>query len=129
MRSGSSTLLWAVLVVVLLAGSYEGLKISMGGHHTDPVRTRTFRLSISSTLPVEEPPVFKAVQGDSVTLIVDSDRPGEVHVHGYERKIVLKSDGEVTLTFTAKDAGLFPLHLHDPDGAMHGLATLEVQPK
>jgi hypothetical protein len=74
-------------------------------------------------------PVFRATEGDTITLVIRSDQPGEVHVHGYEKKIVLAPSGEVQLTFVAADPGTFPIHLHDSDGSMHHLAMLEVQPK
>lgn len=81
--------------------------------------------------------MFKVTQGDTVTLVVGSDRPGEAHVHGYDKRIALNPGSEVTLTFIAKDAGLYPLHLHerldsrDPDSPVlhRHLAAIEVQPK
>jgi hypothetical protein len=101
----------------------------MGSHETTGPHTRVFHLSVSVVRAAAEAPVFKATQGDSVTFVIRSDRAGEVHVHVYEQKVSLKAGGEVTLTFTATSAGVFPVHLHDPDGSMSHLAMLEVDPK
>jgi plastocyanin len=93
------------------------------------VQARVFHLSVSAPAADTESPVLKVTQGDTVTFVIRSDRPGEVHVHIYEKRVTLKPGGEVTLTFTATAVGLFPVHLHDPDGSMSHLAMLEVRPK
>lgn len=121
--------LWAALAILLLSILYWSLKASLGGHERGGWHSRTYMLSISVPRLGEEPTVFKAMQGDTVTLMIRSDRPGEVHIHGYEKRVVLEPGVEVSLSFRATDAGLFAIHLHDPDGSMHGLAILEVQPR
>jgi hypothetical protein len=122
-------LLWGALTILLLGGLYWAFKASMGGHEPTAAHTLVFHLSVSAPRPGEESPVFKAMQGDTVVFIIRSDRPGEVHIHIYEKKIALKPGSDVILTFTANSAGLFPVHLHDPDGSMRHLGLLEVQPK
>lgn len=126
---GYSRLLLWIALTILLSGLYWASKSTLGSREPSAVHSRVFNLSVSAPHPGEESPVFKARQGDTVTLVIRSDRPGEVHVHIYEKQIMLKPGGEVTLTFTATAAGLFPVHLHDPDGTMTHLAMVEVQPK
>jgi hypothetical protein len=128
-RASSNAIVWVTFTGLLLGGLYWGLKTSMDGHHVGGQQFLTYQLSISSPSPGNELPVFKVTQGDTVSLRIRSDRSGEVHVHGYERKVVLNPDGEVALTFLANNTGVFPVHLHDPDGSMHSLGTLDVQPK
>ena len=126
----SHGLLWAALAVLLLVGLYWGLKASLGVHESAGVQSRIYHLSVKNTDTVGDAPVFQAGQGDTLTFVIHSDRPGELHVHAYEEeKIELKPGGEVRLTFLAKGAGRFAIHLHDPDGSMHHLAILEVQPR
>lgn len=130
MRRSSFAILWVVLSMLVLGSLYWGLRISLSGHEVSTAESRTYQISISAARPGEEFPVFKVTQGDIVTLLIHSDRPGEVHVHAYDEKIsTLKPGGEVRMTFAAKDVGRFPVHLHDPDGSMRYLATLEVQPR
>lgn len=129
MLTRSRPILWVGVTAVLLGGLYFALKSSLGEHEQRGVHTRVYRLSIPGSPPPEEAPVFKVLQGDIVTLVIRSARAGELHVHGYEKKVVLQPGAEVSLTFTATQPGVFPVHLHDPDGSMRRLAMLEVQPR
>lgn len=115
----------ALLLVVL----YSAIHISLGTTVLVKGRALTYKLSVSTSLPAGPPPIFKATQGDTVTLLIGSTRTGEVHLHGYEKVITLKPAHEVELTLVTQYAGLFPIHLHDPDGSMYPLAMLEVQPR
>jgi hypothetical protein len=93
-------------------------------------QSRIYHLSVTNTDPTADAPVFTARQGDTVTLVIHSARPGELHVHAVEESaLALKPGGEVNLTFVAKNSGRFAVHLHDPDGSMHHVAMLEVQPE
>lgn len=129
--------LWIALTTLLLIGLYVGLHESFNEPPSSRLHSHTYRLSISEHRPGVQLPVFEAQQGDSITLAIGADRRGEVHVHGYEKNVVLSPGGEVSLTFTAQDSGLYPIHLHEPLGLhkpespiLHRhLATLEVQPR
>lgn len=118
------------LIVLLLGILYWGLKTSFTAPDTGGVRAHVYRLSVSTGSPTEMLPVFTARQGDTVTLVVRSDRIAEVHVHGdEERTVALRPGRETTLTFMVRNAGRFPVHVHDPDGSMFPLGMLEVQPR
>lgn len=139
MRKRSYGILWVAFAILVLGGLYLGLQTTLKEDEAGELQSAAYRLSISALSPGEVLPVFKATQGDTVTLAIRSDRPGELDVHGYEKKIDLEPDGEVTLTFTADKAGAFPMYLHmhepldpnEPDGPVshRHLATLDVQPK
>ena len=65
-------------------------------------------------------------EGDSVILNVTSDRPVEIHVHGYdlERKI---EPGETTnLSFEADKTGRFPVEDHETE---ENIGALIVEPR
>jgi hypothetical protein len=94
-----------------------------------PRQESVFNLAITEPRLGETYPKFKVSYGDQVTLKIESDRVGSVHLHGYEKAIDVGPDAEVRLTFIANAAGAFPIHFHNPDGSMRHLATLEVQPK
>ena len=122
--------LWIAAAVVMLAATYWGLQRFLSEQQvTGETHSLTFQLYIPAILSNEQPPTLKVVQGDTVTLHVRSERAGEIHVHGYEKKLTLEPGGVATLSFVAQNPGLFALHLHDPDETMHGLATLEVRPR
>jgi|GEM_PF-4597690 len=123
--------LWTAFIVLLLSILYWGLKASLTVRDAGAVRSHVYRLSVPmGDNPSAMPPVLTARQGDTITLIVRSDRTAEVHVHGTEERTVALSRGhEATLTLTVKDAGRFPVHVHNPDGSMYPLGMLEVQPR
>jgi hypothetical protein len=137
LRRQTRVILSAAIVAVLLCGLYGGLRGLLRQHDARVTDSAIFKLSISTPkpdakpLPLEDSPVFKAAEGQTVTLLISSEQPGSLHVHGYEKEIDLAPGREVALTFQATVAGRFPVHLHhpEPDSAMDYLATLEVQPK
>jgi len=120
---------WFAGAALLLCILYFALHGSMDKSESGDSRVTVHNLLISKPRMGEELPVYRTTQGNTVILKVTSDGPGEVYVHGYEKKITLKPGGETALTFVAADAGMFPVHLHEGDGSMVALAILEVQPK
>jgi len=129
MRSHARLILWSGAVLSLLIVLYLAFGSFMNVRSIDGPHQRSFRLSTSIAAGIGSLPVLKTAQGDTVTLVVSSDRPGLVHLDGYEKVALLRAGGEVSLTFTASRAGRFGVHVHDPDAGTHGLATLEVDPR
>jgi copper(I)-binding protein len=66
----------------------------------------------------------KVAKGTQVRLQVTSDKADELHVHGYDLEKPLPAGEQVTLEFTADQAGLFDIELHESDLQ---LAQLEVR--
>jgi plastocyanin len=62
--------------------------------------------------------------GEQVSLIVISDVPGEVHVHGYDLELQLVAGASASITFDATVAGVFEVEL---DGSDTRLLTLQVE--
>ena len=102
---------------------------SLGAHDRSAPRKHTYNLSVSSEPPDGALLVFAANQGDIVSLVVSSNRDAELHVHGYEKSVDLSPAGKVALTLVAKDAGSFPIHVHESNGSMLQVAVLQVQPR
>ena len=121
--------MWWVLAIALLCGLYIVLRSSLGAYDRSAHQRDVYTLSVSSGQPGHTLPVFAANQGDTVSLIVSSDRNAELHVHGYEKSVAINPAGKVTLTFVARYAGNFPIHVHERNGTMLQLAVLEVQPR
>ncbi len=128
----------AVTAAILLGVSYWSLRGAGGGSDsgsavavssTQTPHPVSFSLAVAATTKISNFPVFQVRQGQWLTLKITAARAGSVHVHIYEKMIDLQPGSEVALTFQAVNAGRFPIHLHDPAGAMEHLATLEVQPR
>ena len=54
-----------------------------------------------------DPPIVKVKQGDDVTLKFRTDEGGEIHLHGYDLKIIVAPEEVVDLTLTANATGKF----------------------
>lgn len=73
-------------------------------------------------------------EGDVVTLRVTSDRPLDLHLHGYDIEWRVQPGATSTQTFTARLTGRFPVHAHNAatKGPAHDDAPLlyvEVYPR
>lgn len=78
--------------------------------------------------------VAKAVRGETLLLRVTSDRPGALHLHGYDVELPLKPGGAAEATVTLRAAGRFAAYFHAADekpSKRHGTALfhLDVLPK
>lgn len=67
--------------------------------------------------------------GDTVVLVWTSDRPAELHLHGYGVLIEVKPDAPGKMRFAATTAGRFPVETHDPDGRHRVVLYVEVYPE
>jgi hypothetical protein len=119
----------AVTVVVLVA-MYVAFK-GAAGHGPGRPQLRTYHLRIEDQRRASGPGILEAVQGDSIALVVTSNRTGTLHVHEYEQHIVmdLEPGRETTASFTADRAGRFGIHLIGADGSHAEVAAVEVQPR
>jgi len=70
---------------------------------------------------------IRAIVGDDVQLRWRTDEGVEIHLHGYDLKLILKPGAAQTLRVDAKIAGRFPISAHD--FGHKNLAYLEVHPK
>jgi hypothetical protein len=57
--------------------------------------------------------VHKVPLGRTVRLVVTSDRPDEVHVHGYDKEAEVAANGTVTIQFKADQSGQFEVETHE----------------
>jgi hypothetical protein len=123
----------AASTVVLLVGLYVGTKQSFAIGSFTAEQSKVFRIDVEEAClhSTEPPPVFEAREGDQVVLAVTSLSSGALYLHGLETEVDIAPGAETTITFTAKHAGRFYLHLHgnDEDHAHTELAVLEVAPR
>ena len=63
---------------------------------------------------VSPPPGRVAVpRGERVRITVTSDRPDELHVHGYEEEVALPAGRPGSVEFVADQVGLFEVETHE----------------
>ena len=72
------------------------------------------------------PDEVSVTEGDQVTLQIISDRPIEVHLHGYDLEEVVGAEEPGELSFEATMTGRFPIEDHNTEAE---LGTLLVQPR
>jgi hypothetical protein len=72
------------------------------------------------------PGEVSAREGDLVTMGFVSDRPVEVHVHGYDIGRKVRPGGTTELSFEADLTGRFPIEVHE---TQKELGVLVVEPR
>jgi FtsP/CotA-like multicopper oxidase with cupredoxin domain len=91
---------------------------------------RIFELSIrNGELPVERR-VVRVRQGDDVTLRWTTNKALSIHLHGYDIEMPLSPAAPVSMRFTARASGRFPIEIHAHGrGGKRVLAHVEVHPR
>ena len=62
------------------------------------------------------PDAIEVCAGQQVTIAIDVERAGELHLHGYDDQVPeqqVSVGDQVELTFSASRAGQFPIELHE----------------
>jgi hypothetical protein len=118
----------AAVTVPILIALYVALARSPEGPAPGP---KTFRLVLRDGRLISSPAVLDSVEGDALTLSVQSDKPATLHVHGYEQQFVvpLNPGEEATATFTAGRAGRFAVHVMGIDPTHPEVAAIQIHPR
>ena len=114
-------LILIAVIVLILGGLYFILRpdtSSSGPRH------RTFELSIKEG--EMSPSEISVNEGDRVTLRISSDKPMEVHMHGYDLEQEVGPGQPATLHFKADLTGRFEIEDHETE---EELGVLEVRPR
>jgi heme/copper-type cytochrome/quinol oxidase subunit 2 len=90
---------------------------------------RVFSIEIHSEAPTANPQVLAVSQNDKVVIRVSSDKPVQVHLHGYDIESDVVPNVVASLRFTATATGRFPIEIHSREPLeQRPLAYLEVRP-
>jgi len=109
------TLLIAALLAVAIATAHA--------------EDRLFALEIHGERPTA-PQVLAVRQNDQVVVRVSSDKPVQVHLHGYDIESNVVPNVVTSLRFTATATGRFPIEIHSKEPSkQRPLAYLEVRPR
>jgi hypothetical protein len=68
---------------------------------------------IGGKASTEPKPIVKMERGELFTLIATSDRPLEIHIHGYDKKLELTPGQTSTESFVADQQGTFEVEIED----------------
>ena len=96
------------------------------GKPSKPAGPKTTRIQLKNHNPVGGRKVIKVKKDDKVLIVVSSDKPDTVHLHGYEieREITPAKPGRYSVR--ARNEGAFELESHTTE---QKLATLQVGPR
>jgi FtsP/CotA-like multicopper oxidase with cupredoxin domain len=118
MRHGIAIYVTAPLMLLCLIGAHAA------------AQPRSVDLAISNGELPQDQRLIAVSQGDEVTLRVTSDKPVELHLHGYDIEEKLSPGVTALLHFTARATGRFPIELHgDRRGDGKVIGYLEVRPR
>ena len=92
-----------------------------------PVKRFEFQLA-GGLLAVGDKTV-RVVKGDTVELRWTSDRPVELHLHGYDLQVRANPDAPQVMRFEARATGRFPVETHGSSGRHATLIYVEVHPR
>ena len=92
--------------------------------------TRAFELAVRNGELPAELRVVHVRQGDDVMLRWTTDKALTIHLHGYDIEMPLTPAGAVSMRFTARASGRFPVEIHAHGRGGHRvLAHVEVHPR
>lgn len=138
----SSTFKFSAIIFPLIIGL--ALLAAACGTATAP---QELEIPVKLTAGQLDPGTIQVGQNDTVTLKIESDQPGSIHLHGYDLEQEVNSGEVIDLVFVADASGRFKFTFHaaveDPDshqeaGQTHeegageeevDIGFLEVQPR
>ena len=94
---------------------------SPAAHSTAPADV-TVKAAVTDGQVSPPPHRVKVEQGETVRLVVTSDDPDRVHVHGYDLERQVTPSQPAVITFTADQVGVFEVETHQS-----GLQLLQLQ--
>ena len=118
------------LVLGLMAAAVTGIALAAA------LPEKLYTLTIAGNALPAEQRLIKVTKDDRVRLLVTSDAPGNLHLHGYRVDIKLVPGKRAEFVFRAYATGRYPFEWHGADETVkaakhHGpeFAVLEVHPK
>jgi hypothetical protein len=126
-------LLAAIVVIAVVAfviakpGSDDNDKSSTqaADKQSAPAGPQTTRIQLKNHRPVGGRKTIKVTSGDRVLIVVRSDKPDTVHLHGYDIEQEITPSKPGRYAFTAKNEGAFDMESHTTE---EKIAVVQVQP-
>jgi FtsP/CotA-like multicopper oxidase with cupredoxin domain len=113
----------ASAIIVIFAGM---LTTAMAA---DAVRHKVLTLSVVNGAVAGVGDTVKVQQGDDLELRWSSDKPMELHLHGYDIEVKVSPQAPAVMSFKANIPGRFPVEPHGQGPGHHRpVLYLEVHP-
>jgi hypothetical protein len=87
-----------------------------------------FNLILENGRAAPAPPTMRTYQGQRVHIGFHSDRPMELHLHGYDVLMPVAPGASYNLRFDVTQLGTFTIDAHEPNGSHRTVAILIVNP-
>ena len=117
LRAIARTMMWLAASLVLLPGIAAAAE------------PRIFDLQLRNGALTEERKSIRVSDGDQVEIRWSSDRPVELHLHGYDIKLKVVPDALAAMSFEAFATGRFPISIHGAGDHHKPVLYLEVYPR
>jgi len=115
-----------VLVCLVIAAVAFNAPATWAANAAQP---KHFVLSLVNGALVGAPDTIRVKQGDDVELRLTSDKPMELHLHGYDIEVKVAPAAPAVMSFSAKIPGRFPIEPHGQEQGRHrAVIYLEVLP-
>ena len=96
----------ALISSVLTVASGHGLSQPEGA-------PQSFEVRIAEGNVMSGARVIRVRRGERVEIFWSTDRPHDIHLHGYDIELRLTPDEAKAMAFTAHATGRFPVEIHD----------------
>lgn len=93
---------------------------------TEPEVSASYAFEVAAGERLSGPALIKAKRGDLIELSLAVDRPDELHLHGYDRRVDLSRDAITAVRLQLYMAGRFEVELHR---SHLPLTVIEVYPR
>jgi FtsP/CotA-like multicopper oxidase with cupredoxin domain len=101
-----------------------------GGSNDKSGGSTVARIALSGTKVQSGPSTITATKGDSVHIVVTSDKPNTIHLHGYDIERQAAPGKPARFDFKATMEGVFEIESHtwEDAGFAAGVSKLQVRP-
>ena len=120
-----ATVLAAIVLIALVVLFFLLRPGSPAPESGDVAETQEEVVAVAINEGIMSPPEVTVYEGDQVNLQITSDRPIEVHLHGYDLTEEVEPGETAELSFEATDTGRFAIEDHNTDAEV---GVLLVQP-
>jgi hypothetical protein len=112
----------SIALIIALTGMYSPAWAA------GAAQAKHFAISLVNGAVVGTPDTIRVKQGDDVELRWSSDKPMELHLHGYDIEVRVAPAVPAIMSFKAKIPGRFPIERHGQDQGHRAVMYLEVLP-
>jgi plastocyanin len=103
---------------------------SGGDDKSDNSKTSTTNIVLAGNKVKSGPDTITVTKGDTVHIVVTSDKPNTIHLHGYNIEREAAPGKPARFDFTADTEGVFEIESHtwEDAGLEAGVSKLQVRP-